>query len=58
MAASYMKTPVLESPFNSEYCEIFNRAYFEEHLATAASENILMKLRRIKIDSNGVLILH
>ena len=52
-----MKTPVLESLFNSEYCGIFKRTYFEEHLAIAASENMLMKLRKIKIDSKGVLIL-
>ena len=45
-----MKTPVLESLFNSEYCEIFKRTYFEEHLRTAASENMLVKLRKIKID--------
>ena len=45
------ETPVLESLFNSEYCEIFKRTYFEEHLRTADSENMLMKLRKIKIDS-------
>ena len=43
-----MKTPVLESLFNSEYCEIFKSTYFEEHLRTAASENMFMKLRNIK----------
>ena len=43
------KTPVLESLFNSEYCEIFKSTYFEEHLRTPASENVLMKLRKIKI---------
>ena len=32
MAASYRKTPVLESLFNSEYCEIFKSTYFEEIL--------------------------
>ena len=42
------KTPVLESPVNSEYCEIFKSTYFEEHLRTAASKNVLMKLRKIK----------
>ena len=36
------KTPVLESPFNSEYCEIFRSTYFEEHLRTAASENVFV----------------
>ena len=39
MAASYTKTPVLESLFNSEYCEILQSTYFEEHLQTAAFEN-------------------
>ena len=37
MAASYRKTPVLESLFNFEYYDIFKSAYFEEHLQTAAS---------------------
>ena len=41
----------LESPFNSEYYEIFKSTYFEEHLLTAASENVFMKLRKIKIYS-------
>ena len=49
MAASYRKTPVLESLFNSEYCEIFKSTYFEEHLYTFASENVFMELRKIKI---------
>ena len=49
MAAFYRKTPVLESLFNCEYCEIFSSTYFEEHLRTAASENVFMKLRKIKI---------
>ena len=31
---------MLESLFYSEYCEIFQSTYFEEHLRTAASENI------------------
>ena len=31
---------------NSEYCEIFESTYFEEHLRTAASENVFMKLRK------------
>ena len=47
----YRKTPVLESLFNSEYCEIFKSTYFEEHLRTAASEDMFMKLRKIKIYS-------
>ena len=49
MATSYRKTPVLESLFNSEYCDIFKSAYFEEQLRMAASENVFMKLRKIKI---------
>ena len=49
VAAFYRKTPVLESLFNSKYCEIFKSTYFEEHLCTAASENMFMKLRKIKI---------
>ena len=49
MAASYRKTSVLEFLFNSEYCEIFKSAYFEEHKRTATSENVFMKLRKIKI---------
>ena len=42
------KTPVFESLFNSEYFEIFRSTYFEEHLRTAASEIVLMKLRKNK----------
>ena len=53
MASSYRKTPLLESHFNSEYCkiskEIFKSIYFEEHLRTAASENVFMKQRKMKI---------
>ena len=49
VAASYRKTAVLEPLFNSEYCEIFKSTYFEEHLRTAASEYVFMKLRKIKI---------
>ena len=48
VTASYRKTPVLEPFFNSEYCKIFKCIYFEEHLRTAASENVFMKLRKIK----------
>ena len=40
-------TAVLESLFNSEYYEIFKSTYFEEHLWTAASENVLPKLKKI-----------
>ena len=58
MAACNRETPVLESHFNSEYCEIFKSTYFEEHLRTDAFENMFMKLRKIKIYSQGVLILH
>ena len=47
MAASYTKTPVLKSLFNSEYCEIFQSTYFEEHLQTAASENVFIFINRI-----------
>ena len=49
MAASYRKTPALESLFNSEYCEIFKSTYFKEYLRTAASENVFIKLRKIEI---------
>ena len=58
MDASYRKTPVLESLFNSEYCKIFKTTYFEENLRTDASENVFMKLRKIKIYLLGDLILH
>ena len=34
--------------FNSEYCEIYKSTYSEEHLRNAASENVFMKLRKIK----------
>ena len=44
VAASYTKIPVLESLFNSEYCEIFQNTYFEEHLQMAASENVFIKI--------------
>ena len=49
VVASYRRTPVLEFLFNSEYCEIFKSTYFEEHLHTAVSENVFMKLRKVKI---------
>ena len=38
----YRKTPVLESLFNSEYCEIVQGTYFQEHLQTATSENVFV----------------
>ena len=44
MAASYTKTPVLESLFNSEYCEIFQSTYFDKHLQKTTSENVLIKI--------------
>ena len=34
--------------FYSEYCKISKSTYFEEHLRTATSENVLMKLRKVK----------
>ena len=36
----------------------FKSTYFEEHLGTAASENVFMKLRKIKTYPEVVLILH
>ena len=51
MAASCTKTPVLKSLFNSEYCEIFQSIYFEEHLQKAASENVFIKI--IHKEKNG-----
>ena len=41
MATSFEKTPVLESLFNSEYCELFKNIYFEEHLHATASEKMV-----------------
>ena len=43
MAASHTKIPVLEYFFNSEYCEIFQKTYFEEHWQMTASENVFIK---------------
>ena len=40
--------PVLESLFNSEYCEVLNITFFEKHLRTAASEDVFGKLRKFK----------
>ena len=31
------------------YCDIFKSNYFEEHLQTAASKNVFMKLRKPNI---------
>ena len=36
---------------NSEYCKIFKSIYYEEHLQTAASENVFMKQKKKKIKS-------
>ena len=52
------KKPLLESLFNSEYCEIVKSTYSEEHLRTAASEKMFMKRRKNKNCSSGILILH
>ena len=41
------ETIELEYLFNSEYCEVFESTYFEEHLRTTASEYVVMKLRKI-----------
>ena len=38
-------TLVLESLFNSEHCEILKSTYSQKHLQTAASENLIVKLR-------------
>ena len=48
------KAPLSESLFNSEDCEIFKSTYFEEHLRTAASENVFMKQRKNKDCSQGI----
>ena len=47
----YRKTHMLDSLFNIEYGKIFKSTYFEDHLQMAASENVFMKLRKIKIYS-------
>ena len=47
-------TPLTEKPlrlqslFNSEYCKSFKRTYVKEHLRMSASENVVMKVRKIK----------
>ena len=43
-----IKRPLLESLFNSEDCKIFNGTYFEEHMQTAVSKNVFMKLKKFK----------
>ena len=50
------KIPVLESVFNSECCETFKSTHFEEHMRTAASQDVFMKQR--KVYSSPVLTLH
>ena len=40
---------MLESLFSSECCKIFKTMYFGQHLHMAASENVFMKLIKIKI---------
>ena len=52
------KTSVLESLFNSAYCEIFKKTYFDEHLRSATRENVFMKLRKIKKFWEEIFILH
>ena len=42
VAAFYRKTPVLQPLFKSEHCQIFKSTFLEEHLRTAASENMFM----------------
>ena len=49
MAASYRKTRVWESLFNSKYCKNFNSTYFEDYLQMDASGNVFMKLTNIQI---------
>ena len=48
-------TPALNSFFNSEYREIFNSTYVAGHLGTAASKNVLLKLRKIITSFNFAL---
>ena len=38
----------VEVSFSPEYSKIFKTTYFEEQLQIAASENLIMKLRKIK----------
>ena len=58
LKTSQQRTPVLEPLFNSEYYENLKCTYFEEHLRMAASENMFMKLIKIKNYSYGVLTSH
>ena len=41
-----------------QYRKIFKSNYLEEHLRTAASGNVFMKLIKINIYFYGILILH
>ena len=44
-----LENTCVEVSFSSEYWEISKSTYFQENLPTAASENVFMKLRKIKI---------
>ena len=50
MTVSYRETLVLESLFNSEYCKIFKRTYFEEDLRTAEKGGVLILHQKININ--------
>ena len=47
----HMKTSVLESPFNSEYFDIFKTNYFEEHLRMTPSQKLNHETETIKNSS-------
>ena len=47
----HMKTSVLESPFNSEYFDIFKTTYFEEHLRMTPSQKLNHETETIKNSS-------
>ena len=47
--SQYSQDEQENSCVDSEYCEIFKSTYFGEHLQAAASENVFLKLRKIKI---------
>ena len=40
MPVTFVKKIISTRVFSSEYCENFKKAFFEEHLGTAASENV------------------
>ena len=48
MTAFHRKTSAWDCLFDSGYWEIFKSTYFEEHLRTAASENVFMKLPELR----------